>query len=108
LIKRSALSTYYSRSGHTKDLEHGTFGLSNPMLNVGGWVQENSSGTVLPLTRHHCNAAFTAEVAAWSTAQASGDGRRRPLVTLRMEYQASVTKLKTPFFYLKFYLNKSW
>ena len=31
LIKRSALSTYYSRSGHTKDLEHGTFGYFRPV-----------------------------------------------------------------------------
>jgi len=33
------------------------------------------------------SAAFTAKIAAWPTAQASGNGRRRPLVTRRKEYR---------------------
>jgi len=50
------------------------------VLGVDGWVQGNASRAVLQLTRHH--AAFTTKIAAWPTAQASRDGRRRPLVTL--------------------------
>jgi len=36
------------------------------------------------------SAAFSAKAATWPTAQASGDGRRRPLVTLLEEYKKRV------------------
>jgi len=36
------------------------------------------------------SAAFTAKAVTWSTAQASRNGRRRPLVTLRKEYRNRV------------------
>jgi len=39
------------------------------------------------------SATFIAKVADWPTTQASGDGRRRPLVTLRGECQASIMTL---------------
>jgi len=68
--------------GHTEDLKNGTCGL---VVDVGGWLPGNSSCAVLPLTRH--SAAFTAKGAAWPPAQASGNGHRRPLVTLRNEYR---------------------
>jgi len=39
------------------------------------------------------SAALTAEEAAWPTTQASGDGRRRPPVTLQSEYKPNLKKL---------------
>jgi len=41
-------------------------------------------------THSTISAAFTAKAAAWLRAQASGDGRRRPLVTLRKQYRSRI------------------
>ena len=60
--------------------------LENTTLGVDGWVQGNSSREVLPVTP--INAAFYSKAAAWPKAQVSGDGRRRPLVTLQKEYRS--------------------
>jgi len=57
-------------------LKNDTCGLSSLVLSVDGRVQGNDSRAVLRLAT---SAIFTAKVAAWPTAQASGDGRRRPL-----------------------------
>jgi len=43
-----------------------------PALEVDGWVQENGSRVLLPLTRHRCT--IYNETAAWLTAQASRIG----------------------------------
>jgi len=54
------------------------------VLSVNGWVQEKGS-------RYHwlaASAAFTAEVHACSMAQASGDGRRSPVVTFKREIRS--------------------
>jgi len=56
------------------------------VLGVDGCVQGNGLHVVLPLTRRQYR-AFAMKAAAWHTAQASGDGDRRPLVTLRKKYR---------------------
>jgi len=67
-----------------QDLKNGTCALSSFLLSVNGWVQRNGSHAML--TGHPV--LFTAKSAVWPTTQASGDGRRRPLVTLRKEYKS--------------------
>ena len=71
-------------------------GLFSLVLGVHRWVQ----GTVHARCCHWLatSAAFTAKVAAWSTAQVSGDRRRWALVTFQKEYQANtrITKLTCP------------
>ena len=41
------------------------------------------------------SAPFAAKAAAWDPAQASGDGRRRPLVTLGEKFETSIMKLSS-------------
>jgi len=56
---------------YTEDLKNGTCGLSSLVLSVIGRVQGNGLAI---------SAVFTAKVAAWTTAQVSGDGRPWPTV----------------------------
>ena len=60
-------------------MKNGTCGLSSLLLSANGRVQGKASRAVLRLAT---SAAFTAKVVAWTTAQASGDGRRRPFFEL--------------------------
>jgi len=48
------------------------------------------------------NVAFTSKVAAWSTAQASGEGHRRPLVTLRNGYRTESEYNETEYLKIEF------
>jgi len=63
-----------AESSHTEDFKNGNWGLSSVVLGV------NESRAVLPLTRHQCS--IHCESSRVARAQASGDGRRRPLVTI--------------------------
>jgi len=42
-------------TGSCRKLKKGTCGLSSLLLEVNGWVQENGSHPMLPLTRHQCS-----------------------------------------------------
>ena len=59
-----------SRSGRTEDLKNDICDLSSLELGVDGWVQGNSSRTVLSLPRHqysiHCETSHGASKRRWS------------------------------------------
>jgi len=41
--------------GHTEDLKNDTCSLSILVFGIDGWMQENISRAVLPLTQHQCS-----------------------------------------------------
>ena len=57
------------------------------MLGVNEWMQAKGSCAVLPLTRHQLSSILFESTDKWPTAQASGDGRCRSLVTLEKGYK---------------------
>jgi len=83
--------------GHTEGLKMVLVACPASCLALMRRVQGNGSRAVLPLTRHQFSVSlftaiirvslFNTKPAAWPTTQASGDGRCRPLVTVRKEHK---------------------
>ena len=52
---------------------------------------ENCLRAIMPLTCQQCSMHYHTKAVTWPKAQASGDGRRRPLVTLPQEWERFMT-----------------